>query len=277
MTKVARKHASTQARATRRDVPAGSAGTLELQRDFRSLPVGMRQRLTSGSRFRAATAPVAQGDGPATALIPVTEQTIVLGAVHPIAPPPSLANQRATAAEPTDIRRSRTASIVSLLLPPVKHLYRGGQADLPVEESYGAIGPDGDWADPPMVRGRRRRNPDVEGTLDSVAGDLLLAQQRVTTGLRLNPLPAPSPDTAEATRRADELAAANDARMNAFAVKTDRWCSGFRKQLDSTAGAARADEIALAYALGGTSAALYTTDELAHAIAARALSEEVNA
>lgn len=86
-------------------------------------------------------------------------------------------------------------------------------------------------------------------------------------------------------RRAEVAARANDERMRAFSAQWDArqdraerefesWAARFKKALAetranwaATSGQTNADRLAMAYEAGGTSAALYTKDQLAQEIA----------
>lgn len=112
---------------------------------------------------------------------------------------------------------------------------------------------------------------------DDVVAGLLAVQQRAHTAL----------DAYDPMRQAENLARANDERMRAFAASWDAWETRYERSFESwarrfkdalaatraawavTSGRTNAARLAMDYNAGGTSAALYTKDQLAQEIARR--------
>jgi hypothetical protein len=133
-----------------------------------------------------------------------------------------------------------------------------------------------EWPDVAVTHSRARHALEA---VKAEEGDTVLAavQQRAHAVL----------DAYDPMRRAEAAARANDDRMRSFAAKWDAWetrferdveswCARFKKELASTrdawavtSGRTNADRLAMDYADGGTSAALYTKDQLAREIARR--------
>ena len=94
-------------------------------------------------------------------------------------------------------------------------------------------------------------------------------------------------DVYDPMRRAEALARANDERMRAFAAQWDAWENRYEREFETwaqrfkqrlvatrnrwaiTSGNTNAARLAMDYDAGGTSAALYTKDQLAQEIARR--------
>lgn len=214
------------------------------QRDFTTLP-------DSRSVQNRAPKP---GD---TQFMPIVERTIVLSRVRTDPPPPSSLPERLPAVDPTEMPRgSWGARAFRVLLPPRVRTYRGGLSAQPWD-GYpdSAAPPDGDTPTTDVSRHLRR----------------------VVAGFRATAATVP-PSATQQLDLADQLAKEGDERFALRMAAIDAKCQEIDARLDADlAGfvpdvhAERGQRLAAAYQEGGTSAALYTTADLAREIARRAI------
>lgn len=182
-----------------------------------------------------------------TQVMPIVEQTIVLSRIRPDTPPPSTRPELPNV-DPTEIvsRGSRAARVFRVLLPPRVRTYIGGISGAPASS----------WS------------PGAAVSEDPTPYSLPAAQQRVLTALRGHA----GGDPSAGPRWFEEWQRGFDARKAELNARWDNPSAVLAPAtVDMTAAVQAAARLASALADDGTSAALYTADELAHEIARRAL------
>lgn len=236
MTRVARRHAATRVPSTRTTTKPATPVVESPPRDFRTLPVGMRQRATNN-------------DTAVTAVLPVVGQTLIIPVTRD-EPAQAVPLPDRKAPDPSDISLSGRSSWLPLYfrMPRRTTTYQGGNADLPERSWWDRQHDTDDWADQTVTPARHGRPVVKERPADDQPVDLDALQERVIAALL--------PDRSVQMRQADKAARANDIRLDTFAKKFEDWASQFSRDLEATGSAsvksaAATDVTRLAYGHAG--------------------------